>query len=122
MKSVDFSFLASDVQESVKFSMLEAVASFRKLRSMRDEISRVTAKRTKLRLYGSWCDSITEKYESLMRPRLQDGIYVCASDRKLKRAIAKFEDLFEDTNKYDTNDTEGNDVDNTASVERGMDE
>ena len=122
MQSIDFTFRASTVQKSVQLSMLEAVASFRTLRSMRDEVSRVTAKRTRLRLYGSWCDSITEKYESLMRPRLQGGIYVCASDRKLKRAIAEFEDLFEDTKKYNTDDTEGNDVENTASIEGGMDE
>ena len=89
---------------------------------MKQEIERVTAIRTKLRLYGPWCDSIEDKYESLMHSKLREGIHVFASETKLKRTISKFEALFEDTKKYGTDNTEDDKAENAGPVGVGMDE
>ena len=119
-ESVGFKFTGR-VPDSLQNSIRETAAAFRTLRGMKQETERVTAIRTKLRLYGSWCDSIEDRYETLMHSKLREGIHVFASETKLKRAILKFEALFEDTKKYGTDNTEEDKEENTEPVEGGLD-
>ena len=107
--ATEFSF--TNISDSVQFNLKEAAMGLRQLRNAEDGIRlAIMVKR----------DSNTrerkeelDRYERLMLPKLIDGVQTYASDRKLKKAIGRYEAVLEKAGQGERRDV-------AWSVRRGL--
>ena len=107
--ATEFSF--TNISDSVQFNLKEAAMGLRQLRNAEDGIRlAIMVKRdsnTKER------KEELDRYERLMLPNLIDGVQTYASDRKLKRAIGRYEAILEKVGQGERRDV-------AWSVRRGL--